>query len=310
MIRGQRAVRRGQSAEGRGQKIWRHVRRAVLLCALPSALCALSALAQTDPYKPVNKLPIGDWLLSLPSPNMPARGTWEVKFTHRFNQSLDQGGLGDQLHSLFGLDTNADVVFGLSYALRRDLQVSVMRSNTNDTLEGAAKYVVLQQAASVPFSVSLRGGADVRTEKDLSDRTSFFAQAIVSHQFGRKAEVFLLPTVATKAGRAVTGDTSGALFRNAFNMPVGIVVMLRPALSVVVELTPPNRDLPDNMNADLGWALGIKRQIGGHWFEILITNSQSSTADQYVTSTFQGTPLDSGDIHLGFNIERRFGRKR
>ena len=306
MIRGQRAERRGQTIDA----MWRRMRRAVFLCALPSALCALTAFAQTDPYKPVNKLPVGDWLLSLPSPNMPARGTWEVRFTHRFNQSLDQGGLTDQVHSLFGLDTNADVVFGLSYALRRDLQLSVMRSNTNDTLEGAAKFVMLQQAAAVPFSIALRGGADWRTEKDLGDRTSLFAQAIVSRQFGRKAELFILPTFATKAGRAVSGNSSGALFKNAFNVPVGLVVMLRPALSVVAEIVPPNRDLPDQMNADLGWALGIKRQIGGHWFEVLVTNSQSSSADQYVTSTFQGAPLDSGDIHLGFNIERRFGRKR
>jgi len=276
------------------------------------ATSATHAFAQTaDPYKPLTKLPVGDWLLSLPSPNMPARGTWEVKFTHRFNQSLDQGGLSDQVHSLFGLDTNADVVFGVSYALRRDLQVSVMRSNTNDTLEGAAKFVVLQQAAAVPFNVSLRGGVDWRTEKDLGDdRTSLFAQAIVSRQIGKKMEVFVLPTIATKAGRAVSGNSSGALFKNAFNIPVGVAVLLRPGLSVVAELTPPNQDLPDAMDADLGWAIGIKRQIGGHWFEILLTNSQSSTADQYVTSTFQGTALKSGDVHLGFNIERRFGRRR
>jgi hypothetical protein len=283
-------------------------KRALMICTL---VFATHAFAQTsDPYRPLTKLPVGDWLLSLPSPNMPARGTWEVKFTHRFNQSLDQGGLSDQVHSLFGLDTNADVVFGVSYALRRDLQVSVMRSNTNDTLEGAAKFVVLQQAPAVPLSLSLRGGVDWRTEKDLGDdRTSLFAQAIVSRQLG-KMEVFLLPTIATKAGRAVSGNSSGALFKNAFNVPVGVAVLLRPGLSVVAELTPPNQDLPDEMDADLGWAIGIKRQIGGHWFEILLTNSQASTADQYVTSTFQGTALNSGDVHLGFNIERRFGRRR
>jgi hypothetical protein len=284
------------------------IKRALVACAL--ALVSASLAAQTDPYKPITRLPVGDWILTLPSPSMPARGTWEVRFTHRFNQSLDQGGFSDQLHSLFGLDTNADVVFGLSYALRHDLQLSLMRSNTNDTLEGAAKFVVLQQAPAMPLNLSLRGGADWRTEKNLGDRTSLFAQAIVSHQFGKKAEVFLLPTIATKAGRAVSGNGSGALFKNAFNIPVGLVWMLRPGFSAVAELVPPNRDLPDTMHADLGWALGVKRQLGGHWFEILITNSQSSSADQYVTSTFQGTPLDSGDIHLGFNIERRFGRRR
>lgn len=271
---------------------------------------ALPVLAQDDPYKPVSKLPMGDMLLSLPSPNIASQGTWEVKFSHRFNQSLSQGSFSDQVHSLFGLDTNADVVFGLSYALRRDLQLSIARSNTNDTFEGAAKFVVLQQARAVPLSLTLRGGADWRTEKDLGDRTSFFAQAIVSRQFGRKAEIFALPTFATNAGRAVTGETSGALFDHAFNVPVGVAYMIRPPLAIVVEVIPPNGDLPDDMDADFGWSVGIKRAIGGHWFEVLLTNNQSTMPDQYITSTYQGTPLDLDDVKLGFNIERRFGGGR
>jgi len=271
--------------------------------------CALPALAQ-DPYRPMGKLPVGDQLLSLPSSHMAADGTWEIKFTHRFNQSLSNGSFSDQLHSLFGLDTNADVTFGLSYAVRRDLQLSIARSNTNDTFEAAAKYVVLQQAPAVPLTFTLRGGIDWRTERDLEDRNSYFAQALVSRRIGGKTEVFAMPTFVTKAGRAVTGDTSGALFEHAFNVPVGVTYFVRPPLAVVVEIIPPNGDLPDETNGDFGWAVGIKRAIGGHWFELLVTNSQGTTVDQYTTSTFQGAGLDSGEVKLGFNIERRFGRRR
>ncbi|MGN6186627.1 MAG: DUF5777 family beta-barrel protein [Thermoanaerobaculia bacterium] len=270
--------------------------------------CALPLFAQTDPYKPITKVPMGDVFLSLPSPNVPSQGTWEVKFTHRFNQSIDEGSFGDRAHDLFGLDTNADVTFGLGYAIRRDLQLSIARSNTNDTFEAAAKWVFLQQAPSVPVSITLRGGADWRTEENLKDRSSFFAQAIVTKQFSRKAEVFALPTIASNAGRALDGDQSVAMFDYAFNVPVGIAYMIRPSTAVVVELVPPNQDLDDD--ADLGWSIGLKRNIGGHWFEVLLTNSQSTMVDQYVTSTFQGAPLNNGDIHLGFNIERRFGGRR
>jgi len=261
----------------------------------------------TDPFRPAARLPIGSQILTLPSPHMQAVGTWEVKFTHRFNQSLSQGTFADQLHALFGLDSNADVTFGLSYALRRYLEVSLARSNTNDAIEAAAKYVVLQQAPRVPLNISVRGGADIRTEKNLGDRTSAFAQAILSRRIGSKVEVFAIPTFVTNAGRGVQGDTSGALFDRAFNVPLGVAWYIRSPLAVVAEIIPPNGDLPDEMNAELGWSLGIKRNIGGHWFEILVTNSQSTMADQYVTSTFQGAPLDTGDIKLGFNIERRFG---
>lgn len=277
---------------------------ALLCCALPPAPYAL---AQDPPLRP---LPIGDVLLSLPSNHIAPHGQWEMKFSHRFNQSLAEGSFSDQVHSLFGLDTNADVVFGVSWAVRPNLQLSLMRSNVNDTLEAAGKYVLLRQTEGAPLTLTARGGTDLRTEKDLGDRTTFFAQAIVSRQFGRKAEVFLLPTFATNAGRAVTDDQSVALFEHAFNVPVGLVWMLRPGFAAVVELTPPNTDLPDEMDGDLGWAVGVKRNIGGHWFEILLTNSQTTLVDQYVTTTFQGSPLDAGDVRLGFNIERRFGRRK
>jgi hypothetical protein len=280
---------------------------AVLFCALRPAPCALAQ----DEAPPLRPLPVGDVLLSLPSNQIAPHGQWDIKFSHRFNQSLSEGSFSDQLHSLFGLDTNADVVFGASYAMRPDLQLSLARSNVNDTLEGAAKYVVFRQTAGAPLTLTARGGVDFRTEKDIQDRTSFFAQAIVSRQFGRKAEIFAMPTVVTNAGRQVSGDDSVALFDYAFNVPVGLVWMLRPGFAAVIELTPPNTDLPDEMDgSDLGWALGVKRNIGGHWFEILLTNSQTTMVDQYTTTTFQGSPLDADSIHLGFNIERRFGRRK
>ncbi len=280
-----------------------------LFCLLLSAFC-LSAAAQDDRYTPAKQVPLGDLLLSLPTSHIPSEGTWEIKFTHRFNQSLDQGSFSDRVHSLWGLDSNVDVGIGLSYVINRDLQATFVRSNVNDDIESSFKYVVMQQAPAIPFSLALRGGMDWRTERDLRDRTSFFGQAIISRQFGGRAEIFLMPTYVTNAGRAVNGTTSAALFKHAVNVPIGGAVMIRPGLSIVGEFTPKNRDLPSTMKkGDFGWALGLKRAIGGHYFEILLTNSNATHTDQYVTSTYQGSPLNKSDIHLGFDIERRFGSR-
>lgn len=280
----------------------------IRLAAAFSILIAFGAFAQEETTAP-RALPLGDWLLSLPNGRIHERGAWEIKFAHRFNQPLSEGSFADQVHSLFGLDTNADVNFGASYTLRDDLQVGLWRSNTNDTLEGAVKYVALEQSERMPVTLALRGGADWRTERDLGDRTSLFAQAIVSRQFGRRAEIFLHPTIVTNAGRAVTVSGSGALFENAFNIPISAAVRTRGSMFLVAEIIPPQADLPDELNGDLGWSIGIKRAIGLHWFEILLTNHQATLTDQYVTSTFQGTGFDASDIRLGFNIERRFGRR-
>jgi hypothetical protein len=284
---------------------------------LACALTALSATAQettTAPTttKPLAPIPLGDFLLSLPTSHIPAAGAWEVRFTHRFNQSLDQGSGSDRIHSLFGLDSNADVAIGGSYTFHPRAEVSVLRSNALDDIEGAVKYLVMQEASAIPFSLALRGGADFRTERELEDRMSFFAQAIVSKQIAGHFEVYAVPTFATKAGRAIpsttTSTASQALFDHAFNIPVGVAVNVRDGLSVVGELIPVNSDLPDNVDAELGWAIGLKRAIGLHYFEVLITNSNATHVDQYVTSTYMGSPLRRGDLHLGFNIERRFGK--
>ena len=268
---------------------------------------AVGAFGQ-DRYTPVTPLPIGNILLNLPTSHMASKGTWEVKFTHRFNQSLDQGSFSDRVHSLYGLDSNADVGIGLSRVVARDLELSFYRSNALDDIEFAARYSVFQQAQAIPFSAALRLGGDWRTERDVTDRTSGFAQLIVSRQFGKRLEITVVPTYVTDAGRAVSGNLSVALFKHAFNAPVGIAVAMRPGLSLIGEIIPKNRDLPDTVHADLGWAIGLKRVIGGHYFELLISNSNATHVDQYVTSTYQGAPLRRGDLQLGFNIERRFGR--
>lgn len=270
-------------------------------------LFAFAAFAQDD-VQPLRPLPMGDVLLSLPSNQIAPAGQWDIRFSHRFNQTLSHGSLADQLHSFFGLDSNADVVFGAAYSIRPDLQLSLIRSNANDTYEAGAKYVLFRQTDNKHFNLTMRGGVDFRTERDLEDRTSFFAQAIISRQFGRKGEIFIIPSVASDAGRATDGSKSTAMFDYAFNVPVGFAWTVRPGLLAIAEVTPPNRDLDEH--SDLGWAIGLKRNIGGHWFEVLLSNSQSMLVDQYVTTSYQGTPLDASDVRLGFNIERRFGRRR
>lgn len=231
-----------------------------------------------------------------------------MKFTHRFNQSIDQGSFSDRIHTLFGLDSNADVGIGLSYVALRDLQFSLYRSNVMGDIELGARYVVIQQAPAIPLSVAVRTGGDWRSARAITNRTSFFAQAIVSRQFGRRAEITLVPTWVTDAGRVVSGSTSTALFTRAFNVPIEVALMLHENLSLVGEVIPKNRDLPQQLRGDFGWAAGIKRAIGGHFFEIMLTNSNATHADQYVTATYMGSPLRRGDLRIGFNIERRFGR--
>ena len=86
--------------------------------------------------------------------------------------------------------------------------------------------------------------------------------------------------------------------------------MLSPSLSFVAEFVPKNRDLPATLTSDFGWSFGLKRAIGGHYFEILLTDLPTTQVDQYVSTSYLGAPIHRGDIHIGFNIERRFGKAK
>jgi len=282
----------------------------MISCRLSVVGCLLLAalpLSAQNQYTPVAPIPLGDVFLSLPTSNMPSKGTWEVRFTHRFNQSMDQGNFSDRIHSLYGLDSSADIGLGLSYVPARDVQLSLYRTNAMDDIELGVKYLIVQQAPAIPISAAIRGGVDWRTELQITDRTSFFAQAMLSRQFGKRFEVTVVPTWVTNAGRAVNGTDSTAMFKSAFNVPVGMAFNIRDGFSVIGEVTPRNRDLPEDLKGGyFAWAAGVKEVVGKHYFELLITNSNATHADQYVTSTYLGSALNKSDLHLGFNIERRF----
>lgn len=272
----------------------------VMVLLIVCTVAVMPLCAQSD-YAPIEPLPLGTVLLTLPSPHVPADGSWEIRFNHRFGAAGDDAGA-----TLLGLDSGANVGFSVAWVPMRDLEVGLTRTNVLDTIELAARYVVVQQAAAIPMSLTLRGGVDWRAERSVEDPTSLFLQAVAARRLSSRTELFLLPTWVTNAGRTAVEGGSAATFDSAFNVPVGIAFLLRRDLSVIAELIPPNGDLRDS--ADPGWALGAKKAIGGHHFEVVVTNSPATTVDQYVSSSHQGVPLSGSDVHLGFNISRRFGR--
>ncbi len=261
----------------------------LLSLILASSFSALSAQSQYTPYAP---LALGETLINQPTPRVFGVGTWEIKFTHRFSQPINEG----DIQSLWGLDSAADIGIGLTYVPIQDLQISLYRTDIQDDYELAAKWSALKQAPAMPVSLSFRAGADVRTEEGMNDRASFFAQALVSRRIGERIEIFANPSYVSNTDS----------FEHAVNLPLGAAYMLKPHLSAIIELIPPNGDLPSSIDSDFSWAIGLKRAIGGHYFEVLLSNSRATHVDQYVPGNFLGG-LNAGDVYLGFNIERRFG---
>jgi len=289
-------IREGKSARGQECETVSSDSRSLALAisrTLGFLCCLVASAANAQPQRLV-PLRLGESLLNLPTTQVLSPRTWEVRFTHRFSQPINEG----DVHSLWGLDSSADVGIGLSYSPAENWLVSLYRTDVQDTVEAAIKYRAVSQER-FPVAVALRGGVDWRTDPDVVRPRSMFAQAILSRQFGRKAEIFVVPTYARDA----------SVFESAFNLPVGFAWMIYPHLSLVAEVIPENKDLPESVDSSYAWSVGLKRAIGGHFFEILLSNSRATHVHQYVPGFFLGTGLRTSDVHLGFNIERRFGTR-
>lgn len=261
-------------------------RLSVLVAAVTLTTAAFAQTADVVPLR------LGDYYTNIPTPRVLPPKMWEVRFTHRFQEPINRG----DVHSLWGLDSGADVAFGVSWAPMDRLQLSAVRTNLLDDIEVAGKYAAFQQTGSFPISASARVGFDWRTAENLNDRISPFLQILLARQLGRRAEVFAAPTY-------IVDDP---LFDSAFNVPLGVAVTLKPGLFVVGELIPENRDVDNAAQSDIFWSIGLKRAWGGHFFEVSLSDSRATHTDQLISSAPLGG-IDRSDVHLGFNIERRFG---
>ncbi len=230
---------------------------------------------------------LDDRLINLPTHLTVGTMTFEVVFTHRFSQTIDDASFKD----LFGLDSTADVGIGAALGLGPRVQVELYRSSYFKTWEPAVKWAVVRQGEAFPVSVALRTGADYRSADGVAERWSVFAQAVIAHRMGDRVDLFVIPTFAS--------DTP--TLENALNVGFGFSLHLR-SWDVQVEAVPENRDA---RGGETAWAVGLNKRVRGHAFLLYLGNSRATTTGLLAGSDIPGG-FKPGDVRLGFNLIRRF----
>jgi hypothetical protein len=254
--------------------------RAGILAVLIGLGASAPALAQVGT--------IGGRLINLPTNLTLGPSTFQVLFTHRFTQTVDEAGGKD----LFGFDSAADIGLGVALGLGRSTDVELVRSSFYKEWEAACRWTLARQSDAMPVGVGLRVGADYRGASGLTDRWSGFMQLVATRRFAGTLDVFLVPMFAS--------DTP--TLRNAFNVGVGASYHLPKNWDVEAEIVPENGDARDGQ---LAWAVAINKRLAGHAFLIYLGNSRATTVDMMVGSDFSGG-FRSGDVRIGFNLLRRF----
>ncbi|HBL27173.1 MAG TPA: hypothetical protein DD490_10095 [Acidobacteria bacterium] len=266
---------------------WRRLCLLLPLVLVTAGAAAAQEAAVPDPYEPVRRDPIGTRLINLPTPYTVGDRRLEVLFTHRFQQTVQDGDERD----LWGLDGGSDVGIGLAWGVTPHLDLALFRSSFQENFELSAKYLILEQAPRVPVTVGVRAGADIVRRREVEDANRPFVQLLLTRRLAPGVSLVLAPSWVRDTPR----------LREVFNLPVGITFPVGKHL-IELEWIPANRDLDESVD---GWHVALSREVGNHVFEIVAGNSRATTVDQYLGGDFAGG-FERGDVRLGFNLVRDF----
>ncbi len=263
----------------------------------------LEAITQQAPAK--TALPFDGWkVVNVPTTRMVDAGLWFFLISHRFVPPFSEG-----YESFYGLDGSSTIFLNLGYAPTDDLLFILGRSNASDNVELQAKYRFFQQTLEPKWPVSLAAQAAVNwvTEETAemdrfdSEAFKFSGQILVSRDFGGRIGVLAAPGILMNQSEVLGGEnlllTLGLGARWRFYQNLSLLAEWVPILSGYEQ----TRTLGFQNRFD-SWGGGFEIAVGGHVFQIVITNAIGLTTDQYM----RGGDLDIADpdLRLGFNIFR------
>jgi hypothetical protein len=255
----------------------------IVLTVLAALVLPVLAAAQIVPEPELDNR-----LINLPTHLVLPPGTLQVVFTHRFSQTVGNGGSGN----LYGLDSAADIGIGLGMGFGHGLEAEVYRSSFFKQIEAAVKWTALRQGEAFPLGVAVRVGSDYRAASGVKDRWAGFAQLVLARRLGSAFDLFAVPTYVS--------DTP--TLRHARNVGLGASVHFAQAWDISAEVIPANRD---TKGSQVAWSVGAVKRVRGHTFLIYFGNSRATTTDLLAGSDIPGG-FKSGDVRLGFNLVRRF----
>lgn len=243
-------------------------------------------------------------VVNLPSTRMVDARTWLFLISHRFNPELSAG-----YDALWGLDGSGIILLSMGYAPTNDLLFTLGRSNAADDVELQGKARFLRQTLDGRMPLSLAAQATVnwiterRGDEDRfrGEAFKFSGQLVASRELAQGLGVLVAPGVLVNQDEASDDDdvllTVGLGGRWRFHRNLSVVAEWVPIVAGYARTS-----TFGNVNRFDSWGGGLEIGVGGHVFQIVVTNSVGIATDQYM----RGGDLDiaSGDLRLGFNIFR------
>ena len=218
------------------------------------------------------------------------------RVTHRFSRPLGQGDIGDLVDDFFGLDGGALIGLEYRFGVWRGVQAGIYRTS-NRTIQFFGQYGVLRQSDTRPIGLDVV--ATVEGEDNFRERYSPAVGAVLSRRVGNRAAVYAQPlwVANTNPLPSALADDESTLM-----LGLGARVNVGGAWYGVVEFSP---RLAGYRPGAHHVAFGVEGGVGGHAFQVNVSNGTGSTLGQIARGAFETAGGDT-NWHLGFNISRKF----
>jgi hypothetical protein len=303
-------------------------RPAVIRCMVVAALLVSPAMSRAQSPPPA---PPSDAVLNAAQPdftvvNLPTTRRLPAmksafRVTHRFGRSLTRGSFGDAAANLFGIDSGAQIGLEYRFGVMRGLQAGIYRTS-DKTIQFFGQYDMFRQGASKPATLDLvatiEGLNNFHRGTAIEEQDNEYATSIgvlLSRTIGDAAAFYLQPTfvahsnVYSTAGclehlehghdiPGCAGLQTDGIDSSTFLVGVSSRLRIRPTAYLVASWTP--RVGGFGPGVALG-TFGIEKRLGGHVFQLNVSNSIGTTMAQTARGGSNGT-----DWFLGFNISRKF----
>lgn len=232
---------------------------------------------------------------NLQSTKLAGKGDVYMYVSHRF------GALKDWKRSFFGFDY-ANTKLQMFYGVTDFLQVGVGRESYLKAYTGHVKFGLVKQGEKSPVNLVGYTLASLRTDllKDdyprieLADRMSYATQLLISRRFNNSLSFELAPTYI----RHNLVDSELIEKHNQVALAAGGRYKLSKRVSINMEYSY-NFSRLDNTPYIDPFTVGLDIETGGHVFQLLFTNSQSTNETGFMSYADAYT-------YFGFNIVRVF----
>lgn len=238
-------------------------------------------------------------IANLQSTKVASAGDLYMYVSHRF------GDLKDGVSTFFGLD-NANTKIQMVRGFKGGFQVGLSRESFRRTYAASAKAIVLKQTDKMPVAITAYTTINCNTLVsedayegfEFADRLSYVTQLLIARRFSEKFSFLVAPTFVRQNLVFETGQD-----HNQLAMGVGGRYKVSKRTSLNFEHVFNFSRVDDTVYRDVS-SLGIDLETGGHVFQLLFTNAQSTNEPSFISNA--SGDWNGGAIFFGFNIVRVF----